>query len=319
MGSIGKRIALTLAVPFALAACDGSSPADEGGDGTARLSVFLTDAPGDVEAVWVDISDIKLRGDGVELDLLDESTGLIEITELVGTTQLLIDDAEIEAGVYDEVRLFLAGAVLESRSGKVFALGDAEHPDGLPATGNLKCPSCAQTGLKIKLGNGGVEFDGETALVLDFDVSQSFGHEAGRSGMWVMHPVIHATVVEDTQEGATLSGAVALASGVTVPACPAGTPRSIQDFVPTLTAATLLDASNLPLVRTGTVAADGSFAVAFLAPDTYTLGYMAETNLNTHELVWTATVTPASVTIASDDDDETGIAYTVTGVTCAAQ
>jgi hypothetical protein len=317
MGSIGRRIALALAVPFALGACD-DSPTDDGSD-MARLTVFLTDAPGDVEAVWVDISDVRLRSDDGEVDLLDEATGLIEISELVGSTQLLIDETEIEAGTYREVRLFLAGAVLESKSGKVFVLGDAEHPDGLPATGELKCPSCAQTGLKIKLGNGGVELDGETAVVLDFDVAQSFGHEAGKSGKWVMHPVIHATVVEDADDGATLTGTVALASGVSVPDCPAGTPRSIQDFVPTLTAATLLDASNNPLVRTGTVAADGTFAVTFVAPDAYTLGYVADTNLNTHELVWTATVTPASVTIASDDDDGAGIVYTVTGVTCAAQ
>ena len=317
MGMTGRRIALAMAVPLALAACDDSPTG--GGDGMARLSVLLTDAPGDGEAVWVDIADVTLRSDDGEIDLLDEATGLIEITELVGSTQLLIDDTEIEAGVYREVRLFLAGAVLESKSGKVFTLGGAEHPDGVPATGELKCPSCAQTGLKIKLGNGGVELDGETAVVLDFDVSQSFGHEAGKSGKWVMHPVIHATVVEDVHEGATLTGTVALATGVAVPECPAGTPRSIQDFVPTMTATTLVDASNEPLVRTGTVAADGTFAVTFVEPDAYALGYLAKTNLNTHELAWTATVAPASITVASDDDDQAGIVYTVTGVTCAAQ
>jgi hypothetical protein len=318
MGSISRGIVVALAVPLALAACDSGSPSDEGGDGTASLSVFLTDAPGDVEAVWIDISDVSLRGDEEVLDLLDENTGLIELTELVGRAQLLIDDAEVPAGVYRELRLVVASAVLESKDGKVFAMGGAEHPDGLPVTGELKCPSCAQSGLKIKLGNGGAELDGEMAVVLDFDVAQSFGHEAGRSGKWVMHPVIHGTLVEDTQEGATLTGTAVAATGVTVPECPAGTPRSIQDFVPTLTAATLLGADDLPLVRTGTVAADGTFAITFLAADTYTLGHVAETNLNTHELVWTATVTPATVTIAGNDDDKAGIVYTISNVTCVA-
>ena len=318
MGRFCRNVMVALAVPLALVACDSSSPSDTGGDGTARLSVFLTDAPGDVEAVWIDISDVRLRGDEDEVDLLDEETGLIELTELVGTAHLMIEDAEIPAGVYRELRLVVSSAVLETKSGKVYAMGGAEHPDGLPVTGELKCPSCAQSGLKIKLGNDGLNFEDDGALGLDFDVAQSFGHEAGRSGKWVMRPVIHATQLDDSEAGATLAGTVVLASGVTVPECPAGTARSIEDFVPTLTAATLLDEANQPVVRTGTVAADGTFEVTFLAPDAYTLGSVSETNLDTHKLVWTATVTPACATIAGNDDDKAGIVYTITGVTCVA-
>jgi hypothetical protein len=89
----------------------------------------------------------------------------------------------------------------------------ASSPDyaGLPAgatvTGELQMPSLAESGLKVDLPTEDLTLDGGTeTLLLDFDVSQSFGAAAGNSGMWVMHPVIKgATFTEPAQVRASLT------------------------------------------------------------------------------------------------------------------
>jgi hypothetical protein len=57
-------------------------------------------------------------------------------------------------------------------------------------------PSLGQSGLKINLPGGKLDIgEGETIVMLDFDAAESFGHQAGNSGKWVMHPVVKATNV----------------------------------------------------------------------------------------------------------------------------
>ena len=62
------------------------------------------------------------------------------------------------------------------------------RPAAEAATGTLRAPSYAQSGLKVKMADGALELTGPTKILLvDFDVTQSFGHEANG---WVMHPVV---------------------------------------------------------------------------------------------------------------------------------
>ena len=254
-------------------------------DGT--LSIFLTDAPGDVAAVWVDIAEIYFQGgpDG-RLNLLSESTGLVELTELQDRAVELVGGLEVEPGTYSQLRFVLNSAVLEATNGDVYAFGGAAHPDGLAVTGELKCPSCTTSGLKVQLPGDALEMDEEGAgLVMDFDVAQSFGKPAGQSGKWIMKPVVHAVKMDDGVDpempgaGASISGTVALATDeggapIVLPACPAEVARTIQDFVPTATAATLVDEEAAPIVRTGEVGEDGAFSMDFLEEDTYAMGFL---------------------------------------------
>jgi hypothetical protein len=312
-------IGLVLAVA---SACD-SSPVDaDNGDPVAEgslISVYLTDAPGDVEAVWVDVHEIYLQGGpGGRTVLLDEPTGLIELTSLVGTARPLVEDEEIEAGTYGQLRFVIGGAVLETQNGQVYSKDGTEHPDGLPATGNLICPSCSQTGIKVVLRGEDLNVEeGENDFLLDFDVSQTFGRQAGQSGNWVMHPVIHGIRMI---EMGSISGTVVLAEDgegtaiVEVPECPAGTARGVSDFVPTATAATPGDEGET-IVRTGTTGADGSFQIHALAPDQYDLGYASEIELEGAGLLWTATVDPNSVTVG-EGESVSGVTYTITAASC---
>jgi hypothetical protein len=316
-------LALALVLGAGVTACDADEPSFPTGDGKTSLSVLLTDAPGAVEAVWVDIAEIYLQGIDGPVVLLDEPTGLIEVTELVGTSRTLVADAEVDATSYGQLRLVVAGAVLETKSGGVYTLGGAEHPDGLEATGDLMCPSCAQSGLKVVIPHDDIEMEeGVAALLLDFDVAQSFGHQAGASGKWVMRPVIHATLVldengdgiPDFEQAGSIVGTVGLAEGLTIPECPAGTPRSLSDFVPTATAQTLTDDEGMPILRTGTMLEGGGFVMSFLTPDTYTMGYQGQLEFEGASLVFTAGVVPAAAEVVDGEFD--GVAYTVTGATC---
>jgi hypothetical protein len=315
---------MAIAGVLASAACDISGPSDR-----ARLSVYLTDAPGDVESAWIQIDEIFMIGDeNGEIEVPAELGELIELTELVDRVHELAADVPFDPDTFRELRLVLGGAVLLTEQGEVFATSGAELPEELEGeeVQTLHCPSCAQSGLKIKVHGDTPELDEEesASLLLDFDVAQSFGHRAGASGRWIMHPVVHATWVEAPEpETSAILGTVAIqldgqgAPTFTVPPCPAGTPRSITDFIPQATAATLRDASNNPIVRTGTVAASGTFSISPVDPDQYALGF-AETLLGTMKLVWTATVTPATVTVAAGGADVTGVAYTLTGASCVA-
>jgi hypothetical protein len=317
-----KWTTLVLATGFlSLAACDESGISAPGSDKTS-LSVYLTDAPGDVEAVWVEILQISLQGaEGGSVSLLGSPTDLILLTDLVGTTHLLVENAELDPSTYSQLRLVVGDAVLLSSDGTVYVKGDPVLPEGLEGApmGNLQCPSCSQSGLKVKIPNDEVELEeGSAALVIDFDVSQSFGHKAGNSGNWIMRPVMHGTLTESVSVAKAIRGTVGLAMDgevpITLPDCPPGEPRSIQDFIPTATLMGILDGEGNPIVRSGAVAEDGSFQISFLAPGSYSLGHVAELTLGEFVLSFSAVVEPGEVTVGADD--VTGVVYTIQSAQC---
>ncbi len=297
--------------------CD--SPTAEVPD-SVQLSVHLTDAPGDVRAVWVDISDIRFTsGPDGAVPLRSEATGLVELTSLVGRTMELASALPLAAGTYGELRLRVSAAVLETTDGEVYAFGDAQHPGGLVTTGTLRCPSCTSSGIKVKLPveSPGL-MPGSHALILDFDVRQSFGRVAGKSGAWVMRPVVIGTLSEGGvgQGAGRIVGTVALDTDskteITIPACPAGQRRSLRDFVPTATAQAAT--ANEPVVKSGATLDDGSFAIEFVEPGAWGLGYVSEVTYGDHKLVFSASVTPSTVQVAGQA--ETRAHYVVHAVEC---
>jgi len=323
-----SRIIFLLGLPalLILPSCedDGTGPSED----RSSLSVFLTDAPGDVEAVWVELLGLTAQGgEGGPMELLAEPTGLVLLTDLVGTVQLLSVSTDLDPTTFNQLRLLIGDAVLQSTEGVVYVKGDPDLPAGLEEaeTGQLQCPSCSQTGIKVKVPNDEVELEDEdAALVLDFDVAQSFGHKAGNSGKWVMHPVIHGTLVKDEDgDGSVLddlglsrsiAGSVTLASGITIPECPAGTPRSMEDFIPTATLNGILDGDGNAILRTGSVAADGSLAISYLAAGSYTLGFVQTLELDTWQLDFGATVAPTQADLSAENLE--GVAYEITSAAC---
>lgn len=314
-----------------VAACDGAgSSSDLSGpdlsSGTS-LTVRMTDAPGDLEAAWIRVTEIRLAGEteaegdgedggGTALEVEDPEA-LIPLTPDAVTD--LVDGEPVEPGVYGQLRLVIDGGVAESTDGRVWTFGeDVEHPEGLEADGTLKCPSCQQTGVKVNLPGGALEIEEEAVvLMLDFNVAESFGHVAGRSGKFILRPTITSSVVETSGD---IRGSVVLGEGVSLPEC-GGEARSVEDFTPR---AVRVDDPETSV--TADVEADdeegteGSYRMRFLQPGDWDMTFVAEKDFEvdggTETLTFEATADPARATVESGVP--TTVDYTVTGADCAA-
>ena len=318
-----KNITLALALMLPLAAClDDEVVGPE--EGTTSLSIYLTDAPGDVANVWVELLGLTAQGgEGGPVELLEEPTELVLLTELVGTLHLLQANTEFDPTTISQLRMVIGDAVLqvevEDEDEVVYVKGG---PDlellgfSDPWIGDLHCPSCSQSGIKVKVPSDGLAVEGDVAIVLDFDVTQSFGHRAGNSGKWVMHPVILGTLVE--AEGLNLPNSISgtvNSDGVSFPTCPVAGTRAITDFIPTATSNELKDDQDEFLVWTGSVGEDGTYSINLLPQGTYTMGFVNSVPLgDTESLTFVVSSVPANVSLENEAVTEAN--YIVTGVSC---
>ena len=181
-----RRTVLVLIVA-ALVGCDGQGPS-----GTTSFSVRLKDAPGDVQQAVVTISEVDLVGSG-GVQVLTQTPMTVDLLTLAASATTLVQGVEVPSGSYQQLRFKITGACLAVDNGNggsdVYATDgyDATQCGG-EATGPLQAPSWAQSGLKVTMADNALVLTGaEKIVMVDFDVSQSFGHEA--SG-WVMHPVV---------------------------------------------------------------------------------------------------------------------------------
>jgi len=226
-------LVLGLAVPFA--ACDDGAP------GVGRLTILLTDAPGDFHAAVVTISQVYLQGssseDGGRVVLLDEpfTTDLLTLANDVAT---LLEDEPVAEGNYAQLRFVIPGAYIEVEDDvggtRIYASSpDYEGlPEGAVVYGTLHMPSFAQSGLKVNLPGDMLRVTGEQQILLvDFDVQQSFGRQAGHSGMWVMNPVIHGAFIEAS---VGVRASLELGEGVELPEID-GVQVTLADFSARLT------------------------------------------------------------------------------------
>lgn len=344
------------ALALAAGACDESSTEPAGDEAGTSLpnqslvSVWLTDAPGDIVEAWIQIDAIYLQGredEGADGDdsngngngdgngngnggqagrafLLEDPTGWINLMELDGETLTLVEGVLVPAGTYPQLRFVLGEALLLTEGGTVYATSGADlealntlreglDPELEPldgVDGILHCPSCSQSGLKVKLPDVGLDIDGESEIILlDFDASQSFGHVAGRSGRWVMHPVIFATEAgAEPAESATggIAGSVVLDDGATLPECGGGAVE-ITIFVPVARMGTT--------ELTTSVDGDGNFAFEDVPTGDWEMDYTATFDFgNGDQLILEATADPANVTL--DPDETESVDYTITSAEC---
>lgn len=285
----------TLRLPMAasllalLAACGSSQ--------TGKVSVRLMDAAGDFKAAVVTIAEIDLVGSGgtTVLSTTETTTNLLT---LANDTALLVDEVDVPVGTYSQLRFVITGGYVEVEQADGSSIIYASSPsyEGLPAGakvgGKLQMPSYAQSGLKVDLPGGLVVGTKAQIVLVDFNVQQSFGHVAGRSGMWVMHPVVTATDFE-------------LTGTVNVTLTPAGSPPVTipagTTFSATLTFPDGTTTKTLPLAADGG-AYKASFA--FLVPGAYTIAFAATSTTGTPPttvayVCTTSPSTPATVTVAS--------------------
>lgn len=287
---------LTLVAMLPLAACDDGTAVGDAG----TVSLMLTDAPGAFTQAVVTIERIEMVGDGEPLVLMDEpfTTDLLTLSNDVAS---LVEDVTVPGGTYAQLRFIIPEACIsvEQDGGGELVYASSGFDACGAADGSLQLPSFDQSGLKINLPGGSIEVDGDAhILLLDFDVSQSFGQQAGASGMWVMTPVISA---EDISLSGNIIVELTAADGVDLAALSA----SLEDFQAVLSTEpdsplSFLDPEN-----------DGTFTVTFryLLPGTsydVTVGLEEGT---TFDFTLDPT-SPQTVDLASGEDET--VAFEVT-------
>lgn len=208
-----RRLRLSMAVlaPTLLLAC---------GSQTGKVTVLLKDAPGDITSAVVTITEVDLVDSG-GVTVLSTQKVTTDLLTLQNEAATLVKDAVVPSGTYTQLRFKITGgyiAVEQSDGGSIIYASSPTYeglPQGAQVGGTLQMPSYAQSGLKVDLPGGGVNVGTDSkVLVVDFKVDQSFGHDAGDSGSWVMHPVITAM---DIQFSGSLMVTLKLATGVTLP------------------------------------------------------------------------------------------------------
>jgi hypothetical protein len=196
-----RTAAIALAATLPLVACDTGVTGSE----TGHLTILLTDEPGDFHRAVVTIDQVYLQGSDEEGEggrvVLRDDPVTTDLLTLANDVMELVEDAEVPAGTWAQLRFVISGGFIEVEqedgSTRIYAshegYSEEHHPDNLPRDGNLQMPSFAQSGLKVNVPGGALQVSGGQNIVLvDFNVAESFGRQAGASGMWVMHPVIHA-------------------------------------------------------------------------------------------------------------------------------
>src|SRR6185503_3729137 len=80
-------------------------------DGTARLQVYLTDDPGDYEAVYIDVKDVQINVTGDSSNgwqsLKTVNAAVYDVLKLVNDDDTLLADANIPSGRLHQMRLIL--------------------------------------------------------------------------------------------------------------------------------------------------------------------------------------------------------------------
>jgi hypothetical protein len=258
-----SRITITTWLALATLSCGSPSGGTSGAGG--KLTVLLKDAPApSVQAAVVTVGEVDLVGPGGTV-VLTTTPVTQDLLKLATDTAALVEGAAIPAGPYSQLRFVITGGYIESAGGIYASSPDyAGLPPGTVAAGRLRMPSEAHSGLKVLLPDG-FAVGSDSKLVVDFDVSRSFGHDTG-SGDWVMHPVVKATEAVDT-------GAIAVTLEMFSEGFPAG--YALTDFRaaiyppgatdPTLGDLTAIDATTVG--ATFPFLVPGEYQVSFVAPD----------------------------------------------------
>jgi hypothetical protein len=186
-----KHILPLLFLPFGLllfAACNRNNGTV---DQRARFQVRLTDDPGNFEAVYIDVREIKINrtdADDAGWETLEGVLpGVYNVLDLVNDKDTLLADAFLPSGRINQIRLVLGPNNSIVLDGETFP---------------LQTPSAQQSGLKLNVQqevNGGIMY----VLLLDFDVARSIVKTG--NGRYILKPVIRTVL---NAVGGSLQGVV---------------------------------------------------------------------------------------------------------------
>jgi hypothetical protein len=235
-----------LGLVLVAAAC--SSDNSTGGSGTGTVEIRLTDAPSDdFESATIFVSQVSLQpGDANASAVVVSSTkASFDLLTLQNGVTAELGQSSVPTGTYSQVRMIVDSARVVLKSGNTFSDGST--------TAILKVPSGSESGLKINFSTPLSVTAGQTVLLVDFDLSQSFVFQGPRShpNSVLLKPVVHATALN---VAASISGTI----------------------TPVTSAATVYAISGTDTVQTTSAnATTGAYTLSFLPPGTYVVAAKA--------------------------------------------
>ncbi len=275
-------------------------------DGTARVTVALTDAPNAMFAeATVEIGAVSLiPADGPPIVLADAG-GTHDLLTLQNGVMVNLATQTIEPGRYLQLRLEVLSATVTLAEGLMWSDGSTDQR-------SLSVPSGAQSGIKVNLRNAdgpaGVDISsGETILVVDMDVSQNFkiqGSPDTPAGIRDVKftPLLRA-IVRDV--AGSISGTVTYPSATPADETELATITADQDTSPLL-------AEMQTAIVTTVAGSDSTYTLWFVAPGTYNVSAAATIDTSAAAAIDTVTFTdgPQSVTVG-EGENVTGIDFSL--------
>lgn len=177
---------LLAAVPILMTGCK-----KEAANGTSNVQFKLTDAPGQYDALNIDIKGIQAHSQTSGWVTLNSSLGVVNVMNYVNGNSTLIAQGDFQAGAIDQVKLILGA------DNSVVVNG---------ATYTLQNSAALQSGLTVNMNNQ-IQAGGNYIWTIDFDAAQSV--TAAGSGNFQLTPVIRLIVDSlSSSGGGTISGGI---------------------------------------------------------------------------------------------------------------
>jgi len=166
---------------------------NDASNGNARLQVFLTDDPGDYEAVYIDVKDVQINVTGDSSNgwqsLQSVNAAVYDVLKLVNDDDTLLADANIPSGKLHQMRL-------------VLGTENYVKVEGTSQLIKLETPSAQQSGLKLNIQQDVVDGILYT-ITLDFDVAKSIVRTG--NGKYILKPTIRTIL---NAAGGSIKGVV---------------------------------------------------------------------------------------------------------------
>ncbi|HEX8268713.1 MAG TPA: DUF4382 domain-containing protein [Flavobacterium sp.] len=205
------KIAFALVMAFttmlSVSSCNGDDSGNNNGTGgSSRMTVRMTDAPGDFDEVNIEVTDVQIKstsenGDQGWVSIGNVSAGVYNLMDLTGGLTAMLADNDVPSGHLGQIRL---------------VLGDDNNVVKNGVSYTLNTPSAQQSGLKLHV-NQELEADISYDFLIDFDVAQSVV-SAGTSGNYNLHPVLRVTTEANSGSirGQVIPGPYQVLASVTV-------------------------------------------------------------------------------------------------------
>ncbi len=179
-----KALLTGLLFIVAFAACTEKQQENE--SSSAKLEIRLADAPGDYDALLLDIQDVQINPNNDDqgwISLEGVEPQQIDLLQLTGGAEEVIASDYLEPAYYNQIRLVLG-------DNNILVVDGQEIP--------IKIPSGSTSGLKLNMQKQ-LEAGAIYSILFDFDVAKSVVEKG--NGQYSLKPVIRM-IVEETQTGA---------------------------------------------------------------------------------------------------------------------